>query len=76
MTNTNNAVAGARSGGVSAGQFDQAEAARLHAAGFKLCKLEHLRKRPEGINWNGGPVAKVDATASGYGIILAPNGLC
>ncbi len=56
--------------------FNQAEAARLHAAGFKLCKLEHLRKRPEGINWNGAPVSEIDTSASGYGIILAANGLC
>ena len=69
-----NAGAGARN--LSADQFDQAEAARLHAAGFKLCKLEHLRKRPEGINWNGAPVANIDLGASGYGIILATNGLC
>lgn len=56
--------------------FDQSEAARLHDAGFKLCKLEHLRKRPVGENWNGKPVTSVDPNASGYGIILARNGLC
>ena len=58
--------------------FDQSEAARLHAAGIKLCALHNLRKRPIGNGWNKPDqcVTQVDLKASGYGIPLVINGLC
>ncbi len=52
------------------------EAKRLHELGFKLCKLEPMRKKPVGNGWQLNPVPKVDDHAGGYGLMLAANGLC
>lgn len=54
---------------------DLSEARRLHQAGFKLCKLVALTKQPEGKDWNNSPVIAIDDSATGYGVILAANGL-
>jgi hypothetical protein len=58
-----------------ADQADQSEAARLLSVGFKLCRLTNMRKRPQGDGWQLNPVSEVDSAASGYGILLAANGL-
>lgn len=55
-------------------QFE--EASRLHAAGFKLCELHPLSKRPVGDGWNNAAVARVREGAGGYGLLLAQNGMC
>jgi hypothetical protein len=52
------------------------EARRLHKLGFKLCALHPMSKRPLGDDWQVNPVAAIDAAASGYGAVLALNGLC
>jgi hypothetical protein len=54
----------------------QAEAERLHKAGFKLCKLKPLRKAPEGENWNLNPVTEIEPNHTGYGLMLALNNRC
>ncbi len=54
---------------------DLTEARRLFDAGFKLCKLEHESKRPEGSKWNKHPVKEFDEDATGYGLLLAENDL-
>lgn len=56
-----------------------AEARRLLAQGFKLCKLLPMQKRPEGLAWQKKPLAGdavIDDKATGYGMLLAANGLC
>lgn len=59
------------------GNSDLAEARRLFHAGFKLCKLKHMLKQPDGGNaWNRNPVTSFDENATGYGLLLAENGLC
>lgn len=55
---------------------DLSEARRLFDLGFKLCKLEPNAKKPAGKNWNGQPVTTFNDAATGYGAILAVNGLC
>ncbi len=55
---------------------DLSEARRLHGLGFKLCKLEPYTKQPSGERWNDRPVARIDQDATGYGVMLALNGLC
>lgn len=51
------------------------EARRLLAKGFKLCKLHDLRKIPVGNGWQLSPVSTIDDGATGYGFMLAANGL-
>lgn len=51
------------------------EARKLHKAGFKLCQLHPLSKRPVGSAWNLSPISDIDPKASGYGLLLAANGL-
>lgn len=53
-----------------------AEAARLHAIGFKLCALHPMSKQPFGDGWQLNPVAEISDAAGGYGVMLAANGLC
>ncbi|MHB0973147.1 MAG: AAA family ATPase [Thiobacillus sp.] len=55
---------------------DLSEAHRLFKSGFALCKLQPNTKRPEGDNWNHRPVQQFDHEATGYGVMLATNGLC
>lgn len=55
---------------------DLTEARRLFNQGFKLCKLMPNLKRPEGDGWNMNPVKHFDEAATGYGVLLAANGLC
>lgn len=55
---------------------DLTEARNLFNLGFKLCKLEHQSKRPEGAGWNLNPIQHFDESATGYGVMLASNGLC
>lgn len=55
---------------------DLTEARNLFNLGFKLCKLETNSKRPEGTGWNLNPVQRFDESATGYGVMLAANGLC
>lgn len=55
---------------------DLSEARRLFDCGVKLCKLLPNQKRPEGGAWNLNPVTRFDETATGYGVLLAANGLC
>jgi putative DNA primase/helicase len=52
------------------------EASRLLGLGFKLCPLEHMKKKPEGLEWNRHPVTRITPDATGYGVILALNDLC
>lgn len=54
------------------------EAQRLLDAGMKLVRLHNNEKRPMGDGWNVSDnlVKKIDPTATGYGIVLAANGLC
>lgn len=52
-----------------------AEASRLLAAGFKLCELKSMQKRPVGDGWQLRPVQVVHPEAGGYGLLLAANGL-
>lgn len=54
---------------------DLTEAERLLSLGFKLCKLEHLKKKPEGDGWQLNPIREIDERATGYGVILGLNGL-
>jgi hypothetical protein len=54
---------------------DLSEARKLHRAGLKLCKLHPLSKRPVGDRWNVAPISDFDPKASGYGVLLAANGL-
>lgn len=51
------------------------EARRLHAEGFKLCRLAPFVKRPEGNAWNAHPVEQIEDGVN-YGLILAASGLC
>lgn len=55
---------------------DLTEARRLFDQGFSMCKLLPNQKRPEGGAWNLKPVQTFDDTATGYGVMLAANGLC
>lgn len=56
--------------------FDgHAEPRRLLAAGFKLCKLLPMQKRPEGDGWQLNPVREIEDSAGGYGVLLAASGL-
>lgn len=55
---------------------DLSEAHRLFKGGFSLCKLQPNTKRPEGDEWNKHPVTRFDHAATGYGVMLAANGLC
>ena len=55
---------------------DLSEAHRLFKSGFALCKLLPNTKRPEGDDWNNRPVQRFDHEATGYGVMLAANGLC
>lgn len=57
-------------------QPDLTEAQRLLDAGFSLVRLHDYQKRPIGEDWNHRPARKIQADATGYGIPLAPNGLC
>ncbi|NMM15375.1 MAG: AAA family ATPase [Rhodoferax sp.] len=52
------------------------EARRLHALGFKLCRLEPMSKKPVGDGWQTNPVRDIEDGAYGYGAILAKNNLC
>lgn len=52
-----------------------AEPRRLLAAGFKLCKLLPMQKRPEGNGWQLNPVTEIEDSAGGYGVLLDANGL-
>jgi hypothetical protein len=55
---------------------DLSEARRLHAAGLVLCKLLPFKKQPEGEGWNVTAVRSIEPGATGYGVLLARNGLC
>src|SRR5262245_46361297 len=55
---------------------DLREAHRLFDAGFKLVALKAHTKQPAGIGWNLHPVTQIDDNATGYGMLLAQNGLC
>ena len=51
-------------------------AQELINAGFKVVKLKHLSKAPEGDAWNRNFVDSVDSHATGYGFPLKINGRC
>lgn len=55
---------------------DLTEARRLFDLGFKMCKLKPNSKQPEGDGWNQKPINQFDSSATGYGVLLASNGLC
>lgn len=55
---------------------DLSEARRLFGLGLKLCKLEPYTKQPVGERWNERPVTRIEQDATGYGVLLALNGLC
>ncbi|HJV76583.1 MAG TPA: VapE domain-containing protein [Noviherbaspirillum sp.] len=55
---------------------DLTEARRLFGLGFKMCKLLPHSKQPEGDGWNTRPITSFDDGATGYGVMLAANGLC
>lgn len=55
---------------------DLSEASRLLDSGMTLVKLHDFQKRPIGEEWNKRPATSIDPKATGYGIPLAPNGLC
>jgi hypothetical protein len=55
---------------------DLTEACRLFDKGLKLCRLERNSKQPHGKAWNLRPVGTFDEKATGYGVMLAVNGLC
>lgn len=55
------------------------EARRLLAAGFKLCVLHPMSKQPFGDKWNHlllDHPDQVSASAGGFGMPLAVNGMC
>jgi hypothetical protein len=55
---------------------DHTEAERLFNLGFKMCKLLPYSKQPVGESWNQHPIKSFDHNATGYGVLLAANGLC
>jgi RecA-family ATPase len=55
---------------------DLTEARRLLDAGLQLTRLEHHAKRPADLGWNVMPVTAIEPDATGYGVLLAANGLC
>ena len=61
---------------MSATHDNHAEARRLLALGFKLCKLKPMTKQPIDDAWNKHPVTSIDPKAGGYGLMLPANGLC
>lgn len=54
---------------------DLSEARRLFDAGLKLVPLLPESKRPEGGAWNLHPAQAFDEQRTGYGLLLAANGL-
>lgn len=56
---------------------DLTEARRLFDLGLQMCQLEPCSKQPAGgKGWNKRPITHFDDKATGYGVMLADNGLC